>query len=169
MIGAGSSNKNANIFHFEGHMTQVPFVHPSHLVGINSYIDDAKKCFFSWRWFKRGDNEDFRVITLEEGSSPYFVHSRDAYLRPLEFVGVNGYSDDISNTSFCWRWAKRNDSDFRVLTIEDGGGYHSANPQVYPIHLQGIFGYQDNILPLRFCWRWFNRGDEKFFRYVTLE
>jgi len=148
-------------------IVQGPFIHPSHLIGINDYITDARKTFFCWRWFKR-DNVDFRVITLEEGASNHHVQQRDPYIRPLDLVGTDGYSDNISNTLFCWRWVKRENVDFRVLTIENDPKTHALNPQFLPLQLQGINGYADAISNLKFCWRWFKRENVDF-RYVTLE
>jgi len=145
-----------------------PFIHPSHLVGINNYIDDAKKCFFCWRWFKR-DGVDFRIVTLEEGASDHHVQIREPYIRPLDLVGTNGYSDNnIANTNFCWRWFKRDNVDFRVLTIENDPKTHALNPQFTPLQLQGINGYENGIAPFKFCWRWFKRENVDF-RLVTLE
>jgi len=145
-----------------------PFIHPSHLVGINNYIDDAKKCFFCWRWLKR-DGVDFRIVTLEEGASDHHVQIREPFIRPLDLVGTNGYSDNnIANTNFSWRWFKRDNVDFRVLTIENDSHPHSINPQYSASQFQGINGYQDAIAPLKFCWRWFKREGVDF-RLVTLE
>ena len=158
---------------------------PQHLRPVNNYEQEAGKLKFCWRWFKR-DSTDFRVITLEQEvmkQTSDDIESKDEGMTqivedwsvsPFDFVGCNGFHDNLKAQScFCWRWFKRGDSKFRVVTIEDtnyGGFKDKSIKNIYnPLNLIGINGYRDDLKnKTLFCWRWYKR-DNNSFRVVTLE
>jgi len=101
-------------------------------------------------------------------------------IRPINFLGVNNYRQEIGSAYFCWRWFKkygRTDQDLRMLTIEFklGLGHDDPylnDPIIRPTDLFGINGYYDlqffNIEKSYFCWRWLEKDGIKH-RVVTLE
>jgi len=122
--------------------------------------------YFCWRWFER-DAEKFRVLTIEQKEDGEFCDNAATY-RPLDLEGTNGYAEGLGQTAFCWRWFKRAEENFRVVTIEDHGSEHEKEYSLSPGDLDGINGYNDQAGEFKFCWRWFNREGENF-RVVTLE
>ena len=92
-------------------------INPLHLVGINGYSDNIKNTLFCWRQFYR-DQTPLRFVTIENAEVDLSQQAPPS-VRPRDFIGINGYRDELENSFFCWRWFNRDGEDFRVVTIED--------------------------------------------------
>jgi len=143
-------------------------ISPLDLSGINGYETQlSNSSAFCWRW-----HNDRRVVTIEDGN--YSSQNSSVKLRPKDFLGVNGYADEISSTYFCWRWWDREHSGsserYRFLTIEDSthNDPHIGTGSIVPSQLKGTNGFGNEIGGLYFCWRWMERDGQRF-RVVTIE
>lgn len=142
-------------------------LHPLDLAGTNGFSDDVGSgARFCWRWF-----ENYRAVTIEDSglySSDSANWTRRGSVRPRDLAGTNNYRDEIGYTRFCWRWFEKNDTRYRVVTIEDVNEYHDGNSNYKPLDFDGTNGYQTEIGGLLFCWRWLHREGVKY-RVLTLE
>jgi hypothetical protein len=112
--------------------------------------------------------QPFRTTSVEQ-ILRNFDSFNAAYVHPpRSFAGINGFADSIESTLFCWRWFKYNDSDLRIVTIEDANVKFPITAKYRPRDLKGIDGYQDGLENAYFCWRWENRNGSSY-RVVTIE
>ncbi len=97
------------------------FVSPMDMYGINGYEAGLERTEFSWRWIPRhhdGQTQNFRVVTIEDQEKAPKRMYKPKVL-PINFIGVHGYSDEITHLKFCWRSMKNSSGvSYRCLTIE---------------------------------------------------
>ncbi len=76
------------------------------------------------------------------------------------------------NSRFCWRWAKRNHDEFRVLTIEDSNEIQNNDsnsvPFIKPSHFKGTGGYEQELTD-HFSWRIMKFPNGHEFKVLTIE
>mmetsp|Transcript_2697 Transcript_2697/g.3031 ORF Transcript_2697/g.3031 Transcript_2697/m.3031 type:complete len:162 (+) Transcript_2697:143-628(+) len=91
---------------------------PRDLVGINGYAKELAKSFFCWRWYTK-DNNKYRVLTVEDSNQDDSTYTNNTpTIKPQDFDGINGYSNEINGLNFCWRWFNRDSVSFKAITIE---------------------------------------------------
>ncbi|KAJ1552570.1 hypothetical protein HK096_011271 [Nowakowskiella sp. JEL0078] len=92
-------------------------------------------------------------------------------IRPAQLIGASDYLQGIEASYFCWRWFKRNNESYRVVTIEMNSTDSTCHlsSSVGPKNLITTADFEDGLgSPVVFNWRWVPRDSQKY-RVVTLE
>lgn len=144
---------------------------PVNFCGVNDYVVEASKANFQITEISiRGNMRKVLCLKSSQEAPNKLV---DANINPIDLEALlPDYYPTLERTRFCWRWAAIQNSNYRIITIEDDASIVNPLVKAYnnisPSSLKVDQEFEDEASELYFYWRWGELNGVTY-RILTLE